>query len=250
MDKLNLVFIGLILMFISSCAELKALQIPTMPKKEVVKKEVVKKDVVDVCDNNMNFEGKWQTAKDYKFAWEKDLKEGTIYDITKSSSGYNIKITSDVDSSMMEKFNIKKDDYFAVSDIELKDSSLGRHKFATLGWKEGVSAATKCGLDSKCPPQIATMFFPGGVRQAFNLCQNEIILDQSCQGRKDMIYHTTTNKIAKEDRFFCMNVKGEYVNNPALSKSSNKAFKKQHNMVGATTFVRLSAIKPEFDGDL
>jgi hypothetical protein len=193
-----------------------------------------------------NYEGKWQTATDYKRAWNKD-KEGRIYNITKSDNGYNVTITSDEDFPILKSFNLTKEEFLDVTDITV-NSSVSFLQNGSLGWTVGASAAKKCGSHNTCKTMQAQMF-PGGAVAKFKDCRDEVLVDDECR-EHDTIFHQSTNKISKADRFFCINDRGEYVNNPNLDKRTNKTFKEMHEKVSTSTFVRVSSIKKEFDGDL
>jgi hypothetical protein len=252
MSKFNFIYITILLSFVTSCAQMEA-QLDSMKKVTSAKTEKVTsvktEKVVNTatCDVVFkNFEGKWQTVMDYERAWNKDI-EGRIYNITKSDNGYNITVTSDEDLPLLKSFNLTKDEFLDISDITV-NSSVSFLQNGSLGWTVGASAAKKCGSHDTCKTMQATLF-PGGAVAKFKDCRDEVVVDDQCREQKH-IYHQSTKKISKADRFFCINDKGEYVNNPNLDKKTNKSFKKMHDMFTATTFVRVSSIKKEFDGDL
>jgi hypothetical protein len=209
-------------------------------EKKVEEKKVEEKKIVVEKNKTFNFEGKWQTARDYDQAWNQDIK-GRVYIISKSSNGYKIKITDDTELHTALN-NVNRDDYYEVTDIQTTDGF--------LGWKEGTSAGTKCSLDKTCK-QMVMYFFKGGSARNFKRCRMDLN-DPRAKEQGESVFASSIGKIKnKEDRFYCDIVKGEYVPDPNLSKSINRSSKKFHNRRDTKIFVRLSAIKyEEFEGEL
>ena len=172
-----------------------------------------------------NFIGKWQTVGDYEKT--KVGKEGKVYEISKTSNGFKIKITDDSGSGgpfwTME-------DLYNITDIQTKNS------FTLLGWKEGTLAAEKC--NAKCPKgYIGRKFFSKGAAKIYKNCVTKYgYVDGYNEGNLQ-------GKVKEGHYFYCEIEKGEYIPMEGVSKSQNKQMKKMHEARYWHAFVRLSEIE-------